>query len=331
MNVEVLPTPLSIIATTKDGQPIQKLVFEESGNLSFDIGGQPVLGMGEGGPLPRGNFRTLPIEFDRRGRLDDMRPRWQSDAYGSRNPVALLIGTAGWGLFIATPWGQVDLRDQSRGVFSPWQPPMQVDVRGEVGQNDSKRSKKGRANLTAQLQGRPPVDSLVPGAYDLFLFDAHDPTGLMKDISLITGPAVMPPKWALGYMQSHRELVDKDLSSEALLLDVVNTFREKRIPLDAVIYLGTGFTPTGWNTRQPSFAFNPRVFERDPKKVLDDLHARHVKTIVHIVPWQRDRLPSLHGTIPARPDATLDASHVETYWKEHVDFVNTGVDAWWPD
>jgi len=323
LNVEVQPAPLTIIATTGDGKPIQKLVFEDDGNLSFDIGGQPVLGMGEGGPLPRGNFRELPIEFDRRGRLDEMRPRWQSDAYGSRNPVAMLVGTAGWGLFIATPWGQVDLRGANRGIFSPWQPPLR-EARPEEG-------KKGRASRTAQLQGRPPVESLVPGAYDLFVFDARNPAGMMKDISVITGPAVMPPKWSLGYMQSHRELVDKDLSSEALLLDVVDKFRDKKIPLDAVIYLGTGFTPTGWNTRQPSFAFNPRVFERPAKEVLDDLHERHVKVIVHMVPWQRDRLPSLQGTIPAAQGETLDASHIENYWKQHVDLVNSGVDAWWPD
>jgi alpha-glucosidase/alpha-D-xyloside xylohydrolase len=329
--VEVLPAPLAIVATTADGKPIQKVVFEDDGTLSFQLGGQPVLGLGEGGPLPRGNFRTLPIEFDRRGRLEDMRPRWQSDAYGSRNPVALLIGTEGWGLFIATPWGQVDLRDPSRGVFSPWQPPQPAPAPSADGQDEPKRGKKGRANLTAQLQGRPPVASIVPGVIDLFIFDAHEPARLMKDISVISGPAVMPPKWSLGYMQSHRELVDKNLSSEALLLNVVDSFREKKIPLDAVIYLGTGFTPTGWNTRQPSFTFNPRVFERSPKLVLDDLHARHVKTIVHIVPWQRDRLPSLQGTIPARPEETLDASHIENYWKQHVDLVNTGVDAWWPD
>jgi alpha-glucosidase/alpha-D-xyloside xylohydrolase len=132
-------------------------------------------------------------------------------------------------------------------------------------------------------------------------------------------------------MQSHRELVDQKLSSEALMLDVVDTFREKNIPLDAVIYLGTGFTPTGWNTRQPSFEFNPRVFQRDPKTVLDDLHARHVKVIVHIVPWQRDRLPSLQGTIPAGEHETRDASHIENYWRQHVDLVSAGVDAWWPD
>jgi alpha-glucosidase/alpha-D-xyloside xylohydrolase len=320
LDVEVLPRPLTIVATTLEGKPIQRVVFQEDGDLSFPIGGQPVLGLGEGGPLPRGDFRMLPIEFDRRGRIEDMRPRWQSDAYGSRNPVALLMGTEGWGLFIATPWGQVDLRDPRRGVFSPWHPPTQAPPGG-----------RSRANLTAQLQGRPPVESVVPGVYDLFLFDAHQPAQMMKDISVISGPAVMPPRWSLGYMQSHRELVDRNLSSEALLLDVVDRFRSRQIPLDAVIYLGTGFTPTGWNTRQPSFTFNPRVFQRNPREVLDDLHARHVKAIVHVVPWQRDRLPSLQGTIPSSPEETRDASHIENYWKQHVDLVNTGIDAWWPD
>jgi len=323
LNVEVQPSPLTIVVTTANGQPIQKIVFEDNGSLSFAIGGQPVLGMGEGGPpLPRGNFRTLPIEFDRRGRLEDMRPRWQSDAYGSRNPVAMMVGTAGWGLFIATPWGQVDLRDAERGVFTPWQPP--DPAAGAKGG-------KGRQTYTAQVQGRPPVSSIVPGVIDLFVFDAHEPAHLMKDISLISGAAVMPPKWALGYMQSHRELVDKNLSSEALILNVVDTFREKKIPVDAVIYLGTGFTPTGWNTRQPSFTFNPRVFERDPKQVLADLHAKNVNVIVHMVPPQRDRLPSLQGTIPAKDGETLDASHVQNYWQQHVDLQNSGIDAWWPD
>src|SRR5262249_40594371 len=69
LEVEVRPGPLTVVATAADGRPIQTVVFQDDGNLSFKIGGQPVLGMGEGGPLPRGNFRTLPIEFDRRGRL----------------------------------------------------------------------------------------------------------------------------------------------------------------------------------------------------------------------------------------------------------------------
>lgn len=331
IDVEVQPSPLSIVATRPDGSVIQTLVFQEDGDLTFRIGGQPILGLGEGGPAPKGDFRALPIEFDRRGRFFDMRPRWQSDAYGSRNPVALFIGTEGWGLFIASPWGQADLRGNDRGVYQPWLPPATAPRDAEAGKRDPKAVRDTRADRTARLQGRPPVESLTPGLFDVFVFDARDPMRMMKDIAAIAGPAVMPPKWSLGYMQSHRELADKTLSGEALMLNVVDTFRKKRMPLDAVIYLGTGFTPTGWNTRQPSFQFNPKVFERNPKEVLDDLHARHVKVIVHVVPWQRDRLPGLQGTIPAKPAETLDASHIENYWKQHIDLVRAGIDAWWPD
>ena len=123
----------------------------------------------------------------------------------------------------------------------------------------------------------------------------------------------MPPRWALGYMQSHRTLAD-----DAQLVKIVETFRAKQIPVDAVIYLGTGFCPVGWNTEQPSFDFNPAVFKRDPKEVLADMHARNVKVVVHIVPWERDRLPTLHGTIPPRKGETVDASHIQSYWQQHV-------------
>ena len=320
LQVTVQFQPLSVDVRTAAGDPVQTLVFEDDGNLSFDVGTAPVLGMGEGGPQPGEGWRTdHQVEFDRRGRYHEMRPRWQSNAYGSRNPVPLLIGTGGWGLFVATPWVAVDLPDQGRGTFIPWERP-----------EDPGPGEGGGREYEQAVQGRPPA-SQPTDVFDVFVFDAHDPSALMRDVSYIAGAPVMPPKWALGYMQSHRELQDQDLTSEELLIDVVDTFREKRIPVDAVIYLGTGFTPTGWNTLQPSFDFNPVVFDRDPADVIQDLHARNVKVLTHIVPWRRDRLRTFHGSIPARMGETLDASHIFTYWQEHVPLVRAGVDAWWPD
>jgi alpha-glucosidase/alpha-D-xyloside xylohydrolase len=148
----------------------------------------------------------------------------------------------------------------------------------------------------------------------------------MRDLSRIAGPAAMPPKWALGYMQSHRTL-----ENDRQLVSIVDTFRRKRIPLDAVIYLGTGFAPVGWNEPQPSFEFNHEVFERDPQRVLDELHDRHVKVVVHMVPWDRDRLPTLHGTIPPEPGETRGPGHIADYWQEHVPLIDAGIDAFWPD
>ncbi|MBN2182752.1 MAG: glycoside hydrolase family 31 protein [Sedimentisphaerales bacterium] len=321
--VEIRPNPLKVLVTNTGGREIQELIFDEDGNLTFQIGSQPILGMGEGGPQPGRNWRDRKIEFDRRGRLHEMRPRWQGNAYGSRNPVALMIGTEGWGLFVATPWGQIDLRDPDRGKFIPWQPPEPP----EPNDVDSRRRRsQQQSRYTAQIQGRPPVDSIVPGLYDLFVFDAHEPVDLMKDISVISGPAVLPPKWSLGYMQSHRTLED-----ENQMIEIVETFRRKKIPLDSVVYLGTGFCPRGWNTEQPSFDFNPEVFKSDPAEIIKKLHALNVRMLVHIVPWRRDRLPTLQGTIPVRPGETVDNSHILNYWRQHVDLVKAGIDAWWPD
>ena len=244
-----------------------------------------------------------------------MEPRWQSDMYGSRNPVAMMLGTRGWGLFVAAPWVQVDMRDGKRGALLPWRPtPTQ-----NVPQNE-------RNQQQALGKGQPPIDEIVPGFADIFVFDARDPRRALKDYATITGPAVMPPRWALGYMQSHRTLED-----DAQMLGIVDSFRAKKIPLDAVIYLGTGFAPRGWNTRQPSFDFHRDVFKRDPAAVIKDMHDRNVKVVVHMVPWDRDKLPTLHGSIPARPGETLDPSHIQSYWEQHVPLVKTGIDAFWPD
>lgn len=316
--IKVSPNPISIEITNSKGKLVQKLIFENNGELSFNGSKDPILGMGEGGPKPaRGeNWRLLPVQFDRRGSLDSMQPRWQADAYGSRNPTATLLGTEGWGLFVVSPWVLVDLRNNSRGTFIPWKPSTSI--------NTPQTQKNQQLN---QGKGIPPIDKIVPGLYDLFVFDGNEPISLMKDYAQITGPAAMPPKWALGYMQSHRTLVNAEQ-----MLGIVDTFRSKKIPLDAVIYLGTGFAPVGWNKTQPSFEPNSEVFKtKDIETFFKDVHNRNSKVILHMVPWDRDKLPTLHGSIPAKPNEKLDVSHIQNYWEQHTDLVNKGADGFWPD
>lgn len=317
LQVTVTPDPISLKIHRKDGSLVQELSFSEAGSLSFQIGDQPVLGLGEGGPRPQDNVNldSVTVEYDRRGRYHSMQPRWQSDIYGSRNPVAALISPGNYGLFVATPWMEVDLTDSLKGKFIPWEP----DSLARIPQAFSNQQE-------TLAKGKPPADSLIKGMIDLFVFDAKDPLKLMQNMAEISGQAVMPPKWAMGYMQSHRTL-----ENDRQLIEIVDTFRDKAIPLDAVIYLGTGFTPSGWNTEQPSFDFNPAVFKRDPKLVLDELHNRQVKVVVHMVPWDRDRLPYLHGSIPPEGNDAPAPGHIAAYWQEHIELMETGVDAWWPD
>jgi alpha-glucosidase/alpha-D-xyloside xylohydrolase len=164
LDVEVRAQPLTLIVRRAGGTLVQEVAFEEGGNLSFKLDDQPVLGMGEGGPRPAPGrpWREQPVQFDRRGQLDAMEPRWQSDMYGSRNPVAMLLGTAGWGLFVATPWVQVDLRNPDRGLFLPWKP--------TGGSNAPQTERNQQQDLG---KGLPPVDAIIPGLYDFFVFDAQ--------------------------------------------------------------------------------------------------------------------------------------------------------------
>src|SRR5687767_2265718 len=74
LNVEVRGNPTTVRVTRASGTLVQEIVFENDGNLSFEVGGQPVLGMGEGGPRPEQGtpWRQQPVQFDRRGKIDTM-------------------------------------------------------------------------------------------------------------------------------------------------------------------------------------------------------------------------------------------------------------------
>src|SRR5262245_37717020 len=160
LDVEITPSPLTVLVKDATGREIQKLVFDEkTGRVSFNVGDAPVLGLGEGGQQPGKGTGPPGVQFDRRGKLDVMRPGWGSGTLGSRNPVAVLVGTDGWGLFVASPWVQVDLRDPAKGVFIPTNnvaPTAGVDKSDVVG--------GGEKPVPAEAQG-----------IDLFVFDAAEP------------------------------------------------------------------------------------------------------------------------------------------------------------
>ena len=111
---------------------------------------------------------------------------------------------------------------------------------------------------------------------DLFFVTSKEPATIMAEYARITGHAELPPLWSFGYQQSHRTLA----SREAVLAEA-KTFREKKLPCDTMIYLGTGFCPSGWNTNNGEFTFNKNVFP-DPKAMFEQLHEDHFKVVLHV-------------------------------------------------
>ncbi len=98
---------------------------------------------------------------------------------------------------------------------------------------------------------------------NVYLALGDAPGDVLRQYAALTGMPHMPPLWSLGYHQSHRTL-----ASEDEILTEARTFRDKKLPCDAMLYLGTGFCPSGWNTGHGSFTFNDKVFP-DPAATIE--------------------------------------------------------------
>jgi alpha-glucosidase (family GH31 glycosyl hydrolase) len=163
-------------------------------------------------------------------------------------------------------------------------------------------------------------DAALP--LDIFCTVARDPEIIMSEYAGLTGHPEMPPLWSFGYQQSHRTLASREE-----ILGEAKMFREKKLPCDALIYLGTGFCPSGWNTANGSFVWNSRVFP-DPKEMIEDLHKDHFRVALHAVILS----DKLRGTVQDPCELSqFDERKASCYWDAHRQDFAMGVDGWWPD
>jgi alpha-glucosidase (family GH31 glycosyl hydrolase) len=179
----------------------------------------------------------------------------------------------------------------------------------------------GVTDLTGEsARFTPQANSPVPPV-DLFLMVGPEPTALLQEYAELTGRPHLPPLWSFGFLQSHRTLASRDE-----VIGEAGAFRDKKLPCDGMIYLGTGFCPSGWNTGHGSFEFNRAVFP-DPGEMIHELHAEHFKVVLHLTKPPQELFGRVTDTGAAAQDAN-DAAH---YWATHLDVFRLGVDGWWPD
>jgi alpha-glucosidase/alpha-D-xyloside xylohydrolase len=177
----------------------------------------------------------------------------------------------------------------------------------------------------------PPAEQALP--LDVFVVASRDPAVIMREYARITGLPELPPRWALGYQQSSRTLAGPEE-----ILGVARTFREKRLPCDALIYLGTEFAPSGWNTRNGEFTWHTTNFP-DPQRMIDMLHGEHFRVVLHVVVEGRHLTGRVGDACAAPPlpsgrtsdDRWPPDRQVACYWPVHRSLVAMGIDGWWPD
>ena len=191
----------------------------------------------------------------------------------------------------------------------------------------------GTFDLTGATARFDPTNAAGPLPINLFIVATREPSVVMTEYALLTGYPEMPPLWSLGYLQSHRTLAGPEE-----VMSIARTFRQKKLPCDALIYLGTDFTPSGWNTHNGEFTWNPKNFP-NPKQMIDELHAQHFKVVLHTVLEGRHLTGTVNDACTAAPlpsGRTTDGRwpddrQVSCYWPVHKQLYDVGTDGWWPD
>ncbi len=159
-----------------------------------------------------------------------------------------------------------------------------------------------------------------------------DLRGVMGEVAELLGRAPLPPRWALGYLQSTRHFADTaDLSR------LPRAIRDKRIPCDGLIYLSTYGEALGWNRGVGHLEWEPELWP-DPPALLEDVRRQHFEVITHEYPVLHEQSP-LFAEAEARGyllsegyERAAQITRSSARYREgqrYLDFSNPAVCAWW--
>jgi alpha-D-xyloside xylohydrolase len=177
--------------------------------------------------------------------------------------------------------------------------------------------------------------SEVADAIDYYFIRGSSLDDVIAGYREATGRVPLFPRWAFGYWQSKERYRSRDE-----LLSVVREYRDRKIPIDAVVQDWQYWGNLGWNAMK----FDEAVFP-NPKEMIDTLHRQyHVQLMVSVWPQvgpgtaAYDELKSkglLYPTEIWNGGKTYDAYSREAreiYWKHlYSGLFALGVDAWWMD
>jgi len=167
------------------------------------------------------------------------------------------------------------------------------------------------------------------GALTWYFVMGDDIRGVMREIADLLGRPTLPPRWALGFLQSTRHFHDT-----AELRQLPRTIREKRIPCDALIYLSSYGEALGWNRGVGHLEFQPALW-KDPAALLGEARAQHFEVITHEYPVLHEESPifaeaeSLGYLVDAGYERGGGAGANYRQGQRYLDFSDPAVGAWW--
>lgn len=163
------------------------------------------------------------------------------------------------------------------------------------------------------------------GELDYFVFTGgkeRAPKKVLEDYANLTGKTPLPPIWALGNQQSRWSYFP-----EKRVREVAESYRKNRIPLD-VIYLDIDYM-----NQYRVFTWDKTRFP-DPKKMIGDLKADGIRTVVIIDPGIKADNYEVHadgkarGVLVKNPDGTDLVRNVWPQESVFADFTDPKAREW---
>jgi alpha-D-xyloside xylohydrolase len=181
---------------------------------------------------------------------------------------------------------------------------------------------------------RPAADrttwrSFTGHTIDYIVFAGPTADDVIRRYRDVTGSAPLMPKWAYGFVQSRARYY-----SQKELLDNLQTFREKQLPLDLIVQDWMYWGKYGWNAMK----FDENDYP-DPAGMVKSVHDLHAHIMVSV--WSRIAAETDIGKefqaqgfyVPGTDwvDFFNPAARA-LYWKDFgTRMVPLGFDAWWLD
>ncbi|UCE20240.1 MAG: DUF5110 domain-containing protein [Gemmatimonadota bacterium] len=181
------------------------------------------------------------------------------------------------------------------------------------------------------------------GQMTYYMIYGPDMKRILERYTWLTGRAPLPPRWALGYLQSKYGYENENQAKA-----MISTMWEKDIPIDAIILDLYWF---GYPGDMGRFAWNLSNWP-DPTRMLGEFQDVGIKTILIEEPYVRDWTPNFSegssngyfGMDPsgatyivnmwAGPAGLIDFTNPEArqwWWSKHEPFLDQGVAGWWTD
>lgn len=164
---------------------------------------------------------------------------------------------------------------------------------------------------------------------DTYFIAAGSMDGIVHNYRMLTGKAVMLPRWAFGYIQS------KEMYHTAQeLLDVVKEYRKREIPLDCVVQDWNSWKPGHWGEK----ILDPERFG-DAEEKLEEIHALHAHAMISVWPTAAEGTEDYNQFLDkgyllndCSTYNAFDERARNLYWKQaSKGLFSKGFDAWWCD